>query len=125
MRPKAWIIHIYTQRGEFTPDITQLSNKPAVVDAYVDEDVDALLLRPDDLSAMIIREADIGEKIMRALILRRALAVERGRGLVIVGAAGNSRLLVLQDFDGSSCCPRPLPRHDNARAPVASCLPAH
>ncbi|TDF64012.1 FAD-dependent oxidoreductase [Cupriavidus sp. L7L] len=92
------IIHIYTQHGEFTSDITQLSSKPAVVDAHVDEDVDALLLRPDDLSALIIREADIGEKIMRALILRRALAVERGRGLVIVGAAGNPRLLALQDF---------------------------
>jgi len=92
------VIHIYTQRGEFTSDITQLSSKPAVVDAQVIEDVAAVLLRPDELRAMIIREAEIGETIMRALILRRALAIERGRGLVIVGSPGNAQLLALQDF---------------------------
>ncbi len=91
-------IHIYTQRGEFTSDVTQLSNKPAVVDAHVVEDVEALLVRPDELSAMMISEADLGEKIMRALILRRVLVIERGQGVVLVGAAGNARLLALQNF---------------------------
>ncbi|MGH8790431.1 MAG: FAD-dependent oxidoreductase [Cupriavidus necator] len=92
------ILHTYTQRGEFTSDITQLSSKPAVVDAHVVEDVDAVLLRPDELSAMMVNEADAGEKIMRALILRRVLAIERGRGVVFVGAPGNARLVELQNF---------------------------
>ncbi|MFM0340564.1 FAD-dependent oxidoreductase [Paraburkholderia fungorum] len=91
-------IHIYTQRGEFTSDVTQLSNKPAVVDAHVIEDVEAVLVRPDELSAMMISEADLGEKIMRALILRRVLVIERGHGVVLVGASGNARLLALQNF---------------------------
>ena len=91
-------IHIYTQRGEFTSDVTQLSNKPAVVDAHVIEDVEAVLVRPDELSAMMISEADLGEKIMRALILRRVLVIERGQGVVLVGASGNARLLALQNF---------------------------
>ncbi|MEM5436391.1 FAD-dependent oxidoreductase [Paraburkholderia diazotrophica] len=92
------IIHTYTKRGEFTSDVTQLSNKPAVVDAHVIEEVEAVLLRPDELSAMMISEADLGEKIMRALILRRVLVIERGHGVVLVGPSGNARLLALQNF---------------------------
>ncbi|CAJ92891.1 Thioredoxin reductase [Cupriavidus necator] len=92
------ILHTYTMRGEFTSDITQLSSKPAVVDAHVIEDVEAVLLRPDELSAMIVNEAGPGDKIMRALILRRVLAIERGRGVVFVAAPGNARLLELQNF---------------------------
>ncbi|CAG9171384.1 FAD-dependent oxidoreductase [Cupriavidus respiraculi] len=91
-------IHTYSQRGEFTSDVTQLSNKPAVVDAHVVEDVEAVLLRPDELSALMVTEADLGETIMRALILRRVLVIERGHGVVLVGPPGNGRLLALQNF---------------------------
>src|SRR5689334_23016382 len=92
------IIHTYTHRGDFTSDVTQLSNKPAVVDAHVIEDVEAVLLRTDGLSNMMISEADIGEKIMRALILRRMLVIERGHGVVLVGSSSDGRLLALQNF---------------------------
>lgn len=92
------IIHTYTERGAFTSDITQLSSKPAVVDAHVVEDVEAVLLRPDGLSALMISEADLGEKITRALILRRVLVIERGQGVVLVGPTNNGHLLSLQDF---------------------------
>jgi thioredoxin reductase (NADPH) len=92
------IIHTYTHRGDFTSDVTQLSHKPAVVDAHVIEDVEAILLRTDGLSTMMISEADIGEKIMRALILRRMLVIERGHGVVLVGSSSDARLLALQNF---------------------------
>ncbi|SOE54356.1 Thioredoxin reductase [Burkholderia sp. OK233] len=92
------IIHTYTQRGEFTSDVTQLSSKPAVVDAHVVEDVEAVLVRPDELSTMMISEADLGEKIMRALILRRVLVIERGQGVVLVGSSNHPQLLALQNF---------------------------
>jgi thioredoxin reductase (NADPH) len=91
-------VHTYWKRGEFTSDVTQLSKKPAVVDAHVIEDVEALLMQPDQLSAMMVSEADLGEKIMRALILRRTLVIDRGHGVVLVGDAGNARLLALQNF---------------------------
>ena len=91
-------IHTYWQRGEFTSDVTQLSKKPAVVDAHVIEDVEALLVRPDQLSAMMVSEADVGEKIMRALILRRTLVIERGHGAVLIGDASSARLLALKNF---------------------------
>ncbi|KAA1011431.1 cyclic nucleotide-binding domain-containing protein [Paraburkholderia panacisoli] len=92
------VIHTYTQRGEFTSDVTQLSSRPAVVDAHVVEDVEAVLVRPDELSAIMISEADLGEKIMRALILRRVLVIERGQGVVLVGSSNHPRLLALQNF---------------------------
>jgi thioredoxin reductase (NADPH) len=91
-------IHTYSQRGEFTSDVTQLSNKPAVVDARVIEDVEAVLVRPDELSPLLISEAELGEKIIRALILRRFLAIERVNGVILVGSSGNARLRALQNF---------------------------
>lgn len=92
------IIHTFTQRGEFTSDVNQFSNKPSFVDSCVIEDVEAVLVRPDDLSPLLIGEAELGEKIMRALILRRFVAMERVNGAVLVGAPGNPRLLALQNF---------------------------
>jgi thioredoxin reductase (NADPH) len=92
------VFRTYTRRGEFTSDVTQLSSKPAVFDAHVVEDVEALLLRPEALSAMMISEAELGEKLMRALILRRVLVNERGEGVVFVGAPDNGRLLALCNF---------------------------
>ncbi|BEU27676.1 FAD-dependent oxidoreductase [Paraburkholderia sp. 22B1P] len=92
------IIHTFTQRGEFTSDVNQFSNKPSFVDSCVIEDVEAVLVRPDDLSPLLTGEAELGEKIMRALILRRFVAMERVNGAVLVGVAGNPRLLALQNF---------------------------
>jgi thioredoxin reductase (NADPH) len=107
-------VHTYRRRGEFTSDVTQLSKKPAVVDAHVIDDVEALLMRPDQLSAMMVSEADIGEKIMRALILRRTLVIERGHGAVLVGDSGHPRLLALQNFLRSNSFPNIVldARHD-------------
>jgi thioredoxin reductase (NADPH) len=92
------IIHTFTQRGEFTSDVNQFSNKPSFVDSCVIEDVEAVLVRPDDLSPLLTGEAELGEKIMRALILRRFVAMERVNGAVLVGVTGNPRLLALQNF---------------------------
>lgn len=92
------VIHTYTKRGEFTSDVTQLSSKLAVVDAHVLEDVEAVLVRPAELSAMMVSEADLGEKIMRALILRRVLVIERGQGVVLVGSSHHPQLAALQNF---------------------------
>ncbi len=86
------------QRGEFTADVGQLSSKPALVDAQAVEDAEAVLLRPEGLRAMMVSEAELGEKIMRALILRRVAAIERGQGAVLVSPAGNARLVALQNF---------------------------
>ncbi|WP_207004008.1 FAD-dependent oxidoreductase [Trinickia mobilis] len=92
------VVRSKMQRGEFSSDIGQLSGKPALVDARVIEDVEALLLPSAGLRALMIAEAELGERITRALILRRVAAIERGDGPVLVGAANNARLVALQTF---------------------------
>ncbi|WP_269501326.1 FAD-dependent oxidoreductase [Burkholderia sp. IMCC1007] len=92
------LLRTQVQRGEFTSDIGMLSGKPALVDAEVIENVEVLVIPPEKLRALMIAEAELGEKIMRALILRRVAAIERGQGAVLVGSSDNPRLLALQHF---------------------------
>jgi thioredoxin reductase (NADPH) len=57
--------------GAFMGELAQLAGRPALVDAYAKEPVEALIIPPDQLRALLIAEAELGERIMRTLILRR------------------------------------------------------
>jgi len=106
-------------RGVFLAEVGQLSGGPALVDGLALEPVDALLLRPDQLRAAIVAEAELGERIVRALILRRVSLIEKGAGgPILVGRHDDPALLALQGFlsrnahpyavlderDDSTCC---------------------
>jgi thioredoxin reductase (NADPH) len=67
-------------RGQFSGEVAQLSGNYALVDAYAEEDLEALLVPPPQLRALIIAEADLGERIVRSLILRRVALIETGAG---------------------------------------------
>ena len=85
--------------GQFTGEIGQLSGASALVDGVAQEDVEALLLPPEQLRALIIAEADLGERIMRALILRRVALLQQGAsGVVLVGNPRAPDVLRLQGF---------------------------
>src|SRR6202140_5547896 len=85
--------------GAFMGELAQLAGRPALVDAYAQTAVDALIIPPEQLRALLIAEAELGERIMRALILRRVGLVERGAGgPVIVGRGENGDVLRLQGF---------------------------
>jgi thioredoxin reductase (NADPH) len=85
--------------GEFMGELAQLSGRPALVDAYAQEPVEALIIPPDQLRALLIAEAELGERIMRAMILRRVGLLETGGGgPVIVGRNENGDVLRLQSF---------------------------
>jgi thioredoxin reductase (NADPH) len=80
-------------------ELAQLVGRPALVDAHARGPVEALLIPPDRLRALLIAEADLGELIMRALILRRVGLLETGiGGPVIVGRADNGDVLRLEGF---------------------------
>ena len=86
-------------RGQFSGEVAQLSGGHALVDGHAEEDVEALLVPPSQLRALIIAEADLGERIVRALILRRVGLVESGAsGPVLIGRPESSELLRLQNF---------------------------
>ncbi|HEY3697424.1 FAD-dependent oxidoreductase [Phenylobacterium sp.] len=84
--------------GAFMGELAQLSGRPALVDAMALSEVQALVLPPEKLRAMMIAEAEVGERIMRALILRRVGLLEGGVGPVIVGRAADGDVLRLESF---------------------------
>jgi thioredoxin reductase (NADPH) len=57
--------------GDFTAEIGQLSSQPSLVDAQAVTDVQALLVPPEQLRTLVVAEAELGERIMRALIAAR------------------------------------------------------
>src|SRR5436190_5885048 len=61
--------HIVThQRGSFMGELAQLSGRPSLVDAHALTDVEVVVIPPERLRALLIAEAELGERIMRALI---------------------------------------------------------
>ena len=87
--------------GQFMAEVGQLSGDPALVDGHADEDVEVLLIPPEQLRAMIVAEADLGERVVRALILRRVALIEAGAsGPVLIGPPGHVDILRLQTFLG-------------------------
>jgi thioredoxin reductase (NADPH) len=85
--------------GQFLAEIGQLSGRPALVDGHAEGDVETLLIPPERLRALLVAEADLGERIMRALILRRVNLIQGGvGGPVLIGPANSSGVVRLQGF---------------------------
>jgi thioredoxin reductase (NADPH) len=85
--------------GQFTGEVAQLSSGVALVDADADDDVEVLLISPDRIRALIVAEADLGERVVRALILRRIAHIESdGGGPVLIGELESPDMLRLENF---------------------------
>jgi thioredoxin reductase (NADPH) len=85
--------------GSFLGELAQLAGRPSLVDAQAEGPVDALVIPPDRLRALLIAEAELGERIMRALILRRVGLLEEGSGgPVIIGPSEGGGVLRLAGF---------------------------
>ena len=56
--------------GAFLGEFAQLAGRPSFGDAIASEPVEALIFSPDRMRALLIAEAGLGERLMRALILR-------------------------------------------------------
>src|SRR5271170_7829859 len=85
--------------GQFLAEIGQLSGRAALVDGHAEGSVETLLIPPDQLRALLVAEADLGERIMRALILRRVNLIQGGvGGPVLIGPSSSSGVVRLQNF---------------------------
>ena len=85
--------------GHFIGELAQLSNRPSLVDVHALTDLEVLRIKPDRLRAVLIAEAELGERIMRALILRRVGLLETGAGgPVIIGRAADGVVIRLSGF---------------------------
>src|SRR3954451_25023311 len=85
--------------GQFIAEIGQLSGRVALVDATAEGDVETLLIPPERLRALLVAEAELGERIMRALILRRVSLIQGGvGGPVLIGPSNSPGVVRLQGF---------------------------
>src|SRR5579864_9730452 len=85
--------------GQFLADVGQLATRAALVDGTAAGDVETLVIPTEGLRALLVAEAELGERIMRALILRRVALLQSGAGgPIILGRAENGDVLRLQGF---------------------------
>ncbi len=107
------------RRGQFSGEVAQLAGRAALVDAHAEEDVEALLVAPEALRALIIAEADLGERVVRALILRRVGLVEtNASGPVLIAGTASPHLGALRNFLTRAAHPHQVldAAHDSANA---------
>ncbi|HEU4550623.1 MAG TPA: FAD-dependent oxidoreductase [Rhizomicrobium sp.] len=85
--------------GQFLGELAQLSGRPSLVDALATEDVEAIVVPPTALRDVLVQEAELGERLMRALILRRVGLLQAGTtGPILVGPFGGADMLRLENF---------------------------
>lgn len=85
--------------GAFVGELAQLSGAAALVDVFARNPVEVLAISPERLRAVMVAEAELGERIMRALILRRVHLIEAGAGgPIIVGMSAEADVLRLRNF---------------------------
>jgi thioredoxin reductase (NADPH) len=111
--------------GQFSGEVGLLSERPAMCDGVAEGALTALLLSSTSLRALLVAQADLGERLIRALILRSVvLLTENSGGPVIVGPAGHGRIHALQSFLTANAHPYTvLDPRDDARA--AALVEAH
>ena len=85
--------------GHFTGEVNLLSNRPTLTGARAGaKGCTALPLFGVQLQSLIVASAELGELIMRALILRQLSLLESGVGPVLLGRQDSAALLRLQAF---------------------------
>jgi len=86
--------------GQFTGEMSELSGRGTLASGHAGpEGCTALPFKAQQIRALIIGSAELGETLMRAFILRRVgLLQESGAGSVLIGQPGTADLSRLQNF---------------------------
>jgi thioredoxin reductase (NADPH) len=92
--------HFITYRaGQFAGEVAQLSGRAPLANGYAEGPSEVLVVPPESLRALLVAHADLGERIVRALILRRVGLIEQNAGgPTIIGARSQGRVHALQSF---------------------------
>jgi thioredoxin reductase (NADPH) len=87
------------RQGQYSSEIGQLSDRPAMSNGVAVGALKVLLLSSESLRALVVAHADLGERLIRSLILRSVTFLEQNSGgPVIVGPRGHGRVHMLQSF---------------------------
>ena len=87
--------------GEVMAELGHLSGRKdmSAIDARAVGDVEAIAVPPEALRTLLVEEAELGERILRALILRRVAMIEMGfGGPVLIGALKSPDVTRLSHF---------------------------
>jgi thioredoxin reductase (NADPH) len=87
--------------NQFTGELNMISGRPSLVRGRVSESGEFVEVTSPDLRAMISKEAELSEILMRAFILRRLALIRGGVGdVVMIGSRHCSATLKLREFLG-------------------------
>jgi thioredoxin reductase (NADPH) len=107
--------------GQFSGEVAQLSGRPPLVDAMAVGELDALVLDAPSIRALLMAEAELGERVMRAFILRRMLLIgDHPGGPILIGPPAHAGLFELENFLSRNAYP--YTRRDPALDPEAAQL---
>src|SRR4051812_21816573 len=113
--------------GNFSGELSQLSRRPSFVDGIAVGETHTIEIDAEQLHALLVAEALLGEKLMRAMILRRVALIEAGAGgPVLIGAASSPDVARLENFLSRNGIPHQLldPASDaDAKAFIARYAP--
>jgi thioredoxin reductase (NADPH) len=85
--------------GEFTGEITMISGQRSLVRGRVTEPGEFLELANDTLRHLVAKDAEIGEILLRAFILRRLALISHGYGnVILMGSNHSAQTLELREF---------------------------
>ncbi len=85
--------------GQFMAEVGSLAGDPSLLDAHAEGEVEALVIPPAGLRQLLIAEAELGERVMRAMILRRVSLIESGAGgVVLIGAHSAVDVVRIENF---------------------------
>ena len=85
--------------GEFTGEMSMISGQKCLVRGRVTEAGEFLELDGDALRALIARDSELSDILMRAFILRRLELIRQGLGnIILMGSRHSARTLELREF---------------------------
>ena len=95
--------------GAFSGELSQLSGRPSLVDGVAVGEVEAIEIPGEQVHTLLVADAALGEKLMRAMILRRVALIETGAGgPVLVGSASSPDMARLRSFLSRNGIPHQL-----------------
>ncbi|HXJ39921.1 MAG TPA: FAD-dependent oxidoreductase [Bryobacteraceae bacterium] len=87
--------------GEFTGELSMISGRRCLVIGRVTEPGEFLEVSGEAMLALVARDAELSEILMRAFILRRIALIRHGYGnLILMGSSHSARTLQLREFLG-------------------------
>ena len=85
--------------GCFTGEVGTLAGRAAIATARAQTDCEVIVIDEESLRALVITEAELGETIMRAYILRRvAFIQDQHGGVLVIGTSASAETHRLRHF---------------------------